>query len=118
MKMKQKMGIVLISIILLSATALAATPAIKPVSTTKLTAAFTATHNTKTPLTVKFTDKSTGSPTRWAWNFGDKTPIVKTKNAKHTYMKAGKYTVKLTVTNAKGQISTAKKVLNITVPKK
>jgi PKD repeat protein len=25
----------------------------------------------KSPLTVKFTDKSTGSPTAWAWDFGD-----------------------------------------------
>jgi PKD repeat protein len=124
MKIKQTMGIMLISVILLSAVVLAAptTPANKtekttaksvPPSVTKLKAAFTATHIPKTPLTVKFTDKSTGLLTKWSWNFGDKSPIVKTKNATHTYMKAGKYTVKLTVTNAKGQISTASKILTL-----
>jgi PKD repeat protein len=122
MKIKQTIGIMLISVLLLSAVALAApaTPANKtatttakptPLPVTKLIAAFKSTHNAKTPLAVKFTDKSTGSPTKWSWNFGDMSPIVKTKNAIHTYKKAGKYTVKLTVTNAKGQISTASKKL-------
>jgi PKD repeat protein len=114
----------LISVILLSAVALAApaTPAnktektiAKPVSlpVTKLKAAFTVTHILKTPLKVTFTDKSTGLPTKWFWNFGDKSPMVKTKNTTHTYMKAGKYTAKLTVMNAKGQISTASKILTL-----
>jgi len=109
MKMKQKMGIVLISIILMSATALAATPVpAKQVPVTKLKAAFTVTQSTKTPLIVKFMDKSSGSPTSWKWNFGDKSPIVKTKNATHTYKKAGKYTVSLTVKNAAGSNSITK----------
>jgi PKD repeat protein len=55
----------------------------------------------KAPLKVKFTDKSTGSPTAWKWSFGDKTYSTQ-KNPAHTYSKAGKYTVTLTVKDAKG----------------
>jgi len=53
------------------------------------------------PLKVTFTDKSTGSPTSWKWNFGDGKTST-SKNPAHTYAKAGKYTVSLTVKNAAG----------------
>uniref|UniRef100_UPI0034E08AB1 PKD domain-containing protein n=1 Tax=Methanosarcina spelaei TaxID=1036679 RepID=UPI0034E08AB1 len=53
------------------------------------------------PLSVKFTDKSTGKPTKWKWDFGDGTSST-SQNPTHKYSKAGKYTVKLTVTNAVG----------------
>ena len=56
----------------------------------------------KAPLKVQFTDKSTGSPTSWKWNFGDKTSYSTAKNPSHKYSKAGKYTVRLTVKNAAG----------------
>lgn len=68
----------------------------------------------KVPLTVKFTDKSTGSPTSWYWNFGDKY-TSKVKNPVHKYTKAGKYTVTLKVTNAAGS-NTVTKSSYITVP--
>jgi YVTN family beta-propeller protein len=55
----------------------------------------------KAPLTVKFKDKSTGSPTSWSWNFGDKSTST-AQNPTHKYTKAGKYTVKLTVKNTAG----------------
>jgi beta propeller repeat protein len=55
----------------------------------------------KAPLTVTFTDKSTGTPTKWKWTFGDGTISTK-QNPVHKYLKAGKYTVKLTVKNAAG----------------
>jgi len=55
----------------------------------------------KAPLKVQFTDKSANSPTSWKWNFGDKTYST-AKNPVHKYSKAGKYTVSLTVKNAKG----------------
>ncbi len=67
----------------------------------------------KKPLTVKFTDKSTGSPTFWSWNFGDKSTST-TKNPMHKYTKAGKYTVSLTVKNAAGS-NTRIKLKYITV---
>src|SRR5690606_10272909 len=53
------------------------------------------------PLTVQFTDTSTGSPTKWEWDFGDGGKST-SKNPSHTYSGAGTYTVKLTVTNSYG----------------
>jgi len=67
----------------------------------------------KAPLTVRFTDKSTGTPTSWSWNFGDKTAST-IRNPVHKYTKAGKYTVSLKVKNAAGN-NTAKKTNYITV---
>ena len=55
----------------------------------------------KVPLTVTFTDQSTGSPTSWSWKFGDKI-ISPAQNPEHIYSKAGKYTVSLTVKNKVG----------------
>lgn len=42
------------------------------------------------PLTVRFTDESTGDITSWRWNFGDGTPILEGsgaeyRNPEHTY---------------------------------
>jgi PKD repeat protein len=53
------------------------------------------------PLKVHFTDQSTGSPTSWKWDFGDKNNSTD-KNPVHTYNKEGKYTVTLTTTNEGG----------------
>src|SRR5665647_647185 len=61
----------------------------------------------KAPLTVKFTDKSTGSPTSRFWDFGDKSTST-TQNPAHKYAKAGRYTVSLTVKNAAGSNSITK----------
>ncbi len=55
------------------------------------------------PLTVKFTDKSSGAPTAWKWSFGDGSPLVAQYNPTHTYSKPGTYTVKETVSNAAGK---------------
>jgi len=56
------------------------------------------------PLTVSFTDASTGSPTAWNWSFGDgawfNTTDAAERNATHTYTIAGTYSVVLTVVNA------------------
>ena len=53
------------------------------------------------PLSVAFTDKSTGSPTSWKWTFGDGTTST-AKNPTHKYSAKGSYTVILTATNAAG----------------
>ncbi len=54
-----------------------------------------------TPLTVNFTDASTGTVSTWAWTFGDGT-ISSTQNPSHVYNAAGTYTVALTVTGPGG----------------
>uniref|UniRef100_UPI000A628C95 PKD domain-containing protein n=1 Tax=Methanosarcina barkeri TaxID=2208 RepID=UPI000A628C95 len=70
----------------------------------------------KAPLKVTFTDKSTGTPTKWKWNFGDGKTSAK-QNPVHKYYKAGKYTVTLTVSNAAG-INKVTKSKYITVKNK
>jgi PGF-pre-PGF domain-containing protein len=56
------------------------------------------------PLTVQFTDTSTGSPASWNWNFGDGTNSTE-QNPMHTYFSAGTYDVTLVVSNADGSTS-------------
>ncbi|MDD1670980.1 MAG: PKD domain-containing protein [Methanomicrobiales archaeon] len=53
------------------------------------------------PLSVLFADISRGSPVSRLWDFGDGSTSTE-RYPVHTYMAAGKYTVKLTVTNAAG----------------
>ena len=50
------------------------------------------------PLSVQFTDLSTGTPTKWKWNFGDGT-FSTLKNPLHVYGGIGRYTVTLEVEN-------------------
>ncbi|WP_300985033.1 PKD domain-containing protein [Methanospirillum sp.] len=94
------------------------------------------------PLTVQFTDLSTGNPTRWEWNFGDRNiipageegelfseeeedevacdggrcpPPEKRQNPRHTYRFPGTYTVTLTASNQYGTSDTEVKQGYITV---
>ena len=53
------------------------------------------------PLTVAFTDASTGIPTSWSWNFGDGATDT-TQNPSHTYTAVGIYKVTLIASNAGG----------------
>ena len=48
-------------------------------------------------LAVRFTDTSTGEPTRWSWSFGDGTTSAE-REPVHRYDHAGAYTVRLTAT--------------------
>jgi PKD repeat protein len=78
------------------------------------TASFTATPTSGTvPVDVHFTDTSSGSPTSWAWTFGDGATST-AQNPVHTYSTPGTYSVTLQATNASGS-GTATKSGLITV---
>lgn len=65
------------------------------------------------PLTVTFTDLSTGGPTSWSWDFGDGGGSSE-QNPTYTYTNPGTYTVTLIAGNSCGS-DTATKVDYITV---
>ncbi len=68
------------------------------------------------PLTVTFTDSSTGSITAWSWNFGDGTTST-AKNAAKSYSNSGTYTVELTVTGSGGSnTATKSNYISVTAP--
>ena len=56
---------------------------------------------------VTFTDLSTGTPTAWAWDFGDGT-TSNLQNPTHTYASVGTHDVSLTVTTSSGSDSETK----------
>ncbi|HET9671630.1 MAG TPA: PKD domain-containing protein [Actinomycetota bacterium] len=63
------------------------------------------------PLTVSFTDTSTGSPTTWAWDFeNDGTTDSTAQHPTHTYPSPGTFTAKLTVTNGGGSDSATRQI--------
>ena len=71
------------------------------------------------PLSVTFTDTSSGPPALWNWSFGDdqwfNTTTSSASSPIHTYIRAGTYTVNLTVHNSAGTNATSKEGY-ITVP--
>jgi PKD repeat protein len=77
-------------------------PGFITVSGTAPVANFSATPTSGTsPLTVNFTDTSSGSITGRSWNFGDGSTST-SANPSHTYNVPGTYTVSLTVTGPGG----------------
>ncbi len=61
---------------------------------------------------IAFTDNSTGSPTSWAWDFGDGGTSTN-QNPTYSFLTAGNYTVSLTATNADGSdVSTTSITVN------
>ena len=50
------------------------------------------------PLTVQFTDNSTGNVSSWLWDFGDESTST-AQNPSHKYETSGEYTVSLIVSN-------------------
>jgi len=68
------------------------------------------------PMTVQFTDQSTGAPAAWAWNFGDGSTATE-RHPVHTYATAGIYTVSLNTTNAGGSnTKTAPNYITVNIP--
>jgi len=53
------------------------------------------------PLTVKFTDHSTNTPTSWVWDFGNG-QLSSLQNPTVNFSTPGTYTVKLIVRNTTG----------------
>ncbi len=69
------------------------------------------------PLTVDFTDESSGSPTSWDWDFGDGVGTSTLRNPSYTYTSPGTYTVILTATNSCGSdIATETDYITVTEP--
>jgi PKD repeat protein len=75
-------------------------------------ASFTAVPSSGTaPLTVQFTDASTGTVDSWAWDFQNDGSVDSTAaNSTFTYTTAGTYTAKLTSSNAAGSSSTTRAI--------
>ncbi|AKB36716.1 cell surface protein [Methanosarcina siciliae C2J] len=70
------------------------------------------------PLTVLFTDTSTGGvPTSWHWDTGDGIYSKHAMNATHTFTEPGVYNVTLTVENEAGNSTVTKpNYINVTPP--
>jgi PKD repeat protein len=61
------------------------------------------------PLSVQFTDQTTGDPTGWAWYFGDDTVAPSTlQNPHHTYVDPGTYRVTLVASKTGGNNTTSR----------
>lgn len=63
--------------------------------------------------TATFTNRSTGNPTAYSWDFGDGTTST-AQNPVHTYTAAGTYTAALTVTNGAGTSTTSRQITVVT----
>lgn len=72
-------------------------------------AAFSGTRTTPWNLTVAFSDTSTGSPSTWAWDFGDGTTSTQ-QSPVHMYAASGTFTATLVASNAMGQSRTTRSV--------
>ncbi len=62
------------------------------------------------PLEVHFLDRSTGSPIRWEWSFGEGLPAFEQGPA-HTFQNAGTYQVTLKVESDEGFASVTKSIV-------
>ncbi|WP_220680884.1 PKD domain-containing protein [Methanofollis formosanus] len=68
------------------------------------------------PLTVTFTDASTGNINTWAWEFGDGTTCGNQNPSPHIYNAPGTYQVNLTVTGPTGSDTKSTEITVTDVP--
>lgn len=66
------------------------------------------------PVSIRFTDTSTGYPDRWKWDFGDGSGSEE-QDPVHVYTVPGSYTVNLTVNNTFGSCTKTRPSLVTTV---
>jgi PKD repeat protein len=67
------------------------------------------------PLTVQFTDQSTGSPISFLWNFGDG-QYSDARNPTHTYTRDGVFTVTLSVAGQTGSSTSSREITVYQLP--
>jgi PKD repeat protein len=96
------------------------TTSVKPTTTTTIDASVKADFYGspaagEAPLTVKFTNLSTGTINAYEWDFGDNSTKNVEQNPTRTYEKAGTYSVSLTVTGINGNKDTKVEQSYITV---
>ena len=65
------------------------------------------------PLTVTFTNTSTGDNLTYSWDFGDGSPVSAEQNPVHVYNQAGTYNVTLTASNGAGSNMSAPQVITV-----
>jgi len=79
-----------------------------------VTANFTANPSSgRAPLTVQFTDQSSGPVTSWNWNFGDGSTNSPAQNPSHVYSSAGSFTAALTVSGSGGLTGSVSHVITV-----
>ena len=61
------------------------------------------------PLEVHFVDRSSGSPIRWEWSFGEGAPVFE-QNPAHTFQTKGTYQITLRVESSDGFATVTKSV--------
>ena len=67
------------------------------------------------PMAYRFTDTSTGSPTSWAWDFGDGSPASAEQHPVHSFP-AGTWTVTMVASNAAGDSAPASATVSVADP--
>jgi PKD repeat protein len=65
------------------------------------------------PVTVQFTDASSGPIAAWDWDFGDGSPRGTVPQPTHLFDRQGAYTVTLTVTGADGARASQSRVVRV-----